>query len=142
MDGLRAAFLDNWIETDPDIFEDGIDRFPPQQQHGSSVVGLAIIGVWALVWLWKRDAATPVTRVLPGGARWAWWLSLPVVLVIAWLPGLAAFGPLDGDFTVAHLAYRVLPPACAAWGAATLLLCVGIQLVRARRVDPTPARRR
>jgi hypothetical protein len=111
-------------------------------QHGSSVVGLAIIGVWALVWLWKRDAATPVTRVLPGGARWAWWLSLPVVLVIAWLAGLAAFGPLDGDFTVAHLAYRVLPPACAAWGAATLLLCVGIQLVRARRVDPTPARRR
>ena len=38
VDGLRAAFLDNWIETDPDIFEDGVDRFPSQQQHGSSVV--------------------------------------------------------------------------------------------------------
>ena len=38
VDGLRAAFLDNWIETDPDIFEDGVDRFPAQQQHGSSVV--------------------------------------------------------------------------------------------------------
>ena len=38
VDGLRAAFLDNWIETDPHIFEDGIDRFPDQQQRGTAVV--------------------------------------------------------------------------------------------------------
>jgi len=38
VDGLRAAFLDNWIETDPHIFEDGVDRFPDQQQRGTAVV--------------------------------------------------------------------------------------------------------
>lgn len=38
VDGLRAAFLDNWIETDLHIFEDGVDRFPDQQQRGTAVV--------------------------------------------------------------------------------------------------------
>ena len=37
VDGLRAAFLDNWIETDPVIFEEGVDRFPDQPQPGSTV---------------------------------------------------------------------------------------------------------
>ena len=54
VDGLRAAFLDNWIETDPDIFEDGVDRFPDQQQHGSSVVQ-CIRGASETGW---SDAAT------------------------------------------------------------------------------------
>ena len=102
-------------------------------QHGSSLLGLAIIGVWAIVWLARRDAASPVTRVLPDAVRWAWWLSLPAVLVAAWLLGLAALGPLDAEFTVAHLAYRVLPPACALWGAATVVLCVVVQVSRRGR---------
>ncbi len=38
VDGLRAAFLDNWAETDPILFEEGIDRFPPQPKPGGSVV--------------------------------------------------------------------------------------------------------
>ena len=38
VDGLRAAFLDNWAEADPVLFEDGIDRFPEQPQPGTSVV--------------------------------------------------------------------------------------------------------
>jgi cardiolipin synthase len=38
VDGLRSAFLDNWSETQPVLFEDGIDRFPRQPQPGSSVV--------------------------------------------------------------------------------------------------------
>ena len=42
--------------------------------------------------------------------------------------GLAVYGPLDEEFTVAHLAYRVLPPACALWGVVTLVLCVAVQL--------------
>jgi hypothetical protein len=99
-------------------------------QHGSSVLGLAIIGVWALLWLRGRDAATRVERVLPAAVRWAWWLSLPAVLVAAWLVGLTLMGPLDADFTVAHLAYRVLPPACALWGALTVALCVVVQVLR------------
>jgi len=33
VDGLRAAFLDNWVETDPVLFDD-VDRFPHQPQPG------------------------------------------------------------------------------------------------------------
>ncbi|HEX5950090.1 MAG TPA: phospholipase D-like domain-containing protein [Actinomycetota bacterium] len=38
VDGLRAAFLDNWRETDDTLFQHPIDRFPDQPQAGSSVV--------------------------------------------------------------------------------------------------------
>jgi hypothetical protein len=96
-------------------------------QHGSSVLGLAIIGVWAVLRLVRTDAAPALRRMLPGWVRWAWWLSLPVVLIGAWLIGLSALGPLDSEFTVAHLAYRVLPPACALWGMLTIALCVIVQ---------------
>ena len=34
VDGLRAAFLDNWAETDPELFDDDVDRFPDQPQPG------------------------------------------------------------------------------------------------------------
>ena len=103
-------------------------------QHASGVIGLAVIAVWMLVWLRRRGVAASVPRVLPDAARWAWWLSLPATLVIAWVWGLGVFGPLDGDFTVAHLGYRVLPPACAVWGLTTLVLCLVVQFVR-RRAD-------
>jgi hypothetical protein len=108
-------------------------------QHGSSVLGLAIIGVWAIAWLRRRPNGGPVTRVLPGWTRGAWWLSLPVILAVAWVLGVWTLGPLDEDFTVAHLAYRVLPPACALWGALTLALCAVVQ-VRMRSAAVAPAR--
>jgi cardiolipin synthase len=38
VDGLRSAFLDNWAETEPVLFEDGVDRFPDQPQPGRAVV--------------------------------------------------------------------------------------------------------
>ncbi|HVJ95443.1 MAG TPA: phospholipase D-like domain-containing protein, partial [Acidimicrobiia bacterium] len=38
VDGLRAAFLDNWAETDPTLFDDAVDRFPDQPKPGDSVV--------------------------------------------------------------------------------------------------------
>ena len=41
-----------------------------------------------------------------------------VLLVVALAWGLAATGPLTDEWTPAHLGYLVLPPACAAWGAA------------------------
>jgi hypothetical protein len=99
-------------------------------QHGSSALGLAILGVWAVIWLIRRDASATVSRVLPAGVRVAWWLSLPAILVIAWGAGLLAYGPLTSDWTIAHLAYRVLPPACAIWAVLTLALCL---LVAGRR---------
>jgi cardiolipin synthase len=38
VDGLRAAFLDNWAETDPTIFNVEFDRFPRQLTPGQSVI--------------------------------------------------------------------------------------------------------
>src|SRR5206468_13106170 len=38
VDGLRAAFLDNWWETDPVLFDEVIDRFPDQPKPGSAIV--------------------------------------------------------------------------------------------------------
>ncbi|MFB8147528.1 DUF4184 family protein [Microbacterium sp. NPDC056003] len=100
-------------------------------QHGSSVVGLAIIGVWGLLWLRRADAAPAVDRALPSWLRVTWWASLPIVLIGAWFAGLAMLGPLTTEFTMQHLAYRVLPPACAVWGVLTVVLCVVVQLRRA-----------
>ncbi|MFJ4046620.1 DUF4184 family protein [Microbacterium sp. NPDC089987] len=101
-------------------------------QHGSSVVGLLVIGVFALIWL-RRRPVERLPRMLPAWARWIWMLSLPAILIAAWVVGLLAFGPLDASFTVQHLAYRVLPPACGLWGAATLVLSLGIVVASARR---------
>lgn len=101
-------------------------------QHGSSVIGLAIIGLWALLWLRGRSPRHAVDRSVPRGVRVAWWVSLPVVMVVAWVWGSLVWGPLDAEFTVQHLAYRVLPPACAVWGAATIVLCLVISVLRSR----------
>lgn len=101
-------------------------------QYGSGVVGLTIIAVFALVWMRRRSPA-PTVRVLPPWVRPLWWLSLPVTLGAAWAGGLVAFGPINDTFTYQHLAYRVLPPACAVWGVLTLLLCIGV-IVRRRVV--------
>jgi len=38
VDGLRAAFLDNWAETDPELFDEEIDRFPDQPKPGTAIV--------------------------------------------------------------------------------------------------------
>jgi len=38
VDGLRAAFLDNWLETDPEVFDASIDRFPDQPKPGGAVI--------------------------------------------------------------------------------------------------------
>jgi cardiolipin synthase len=37
VDGLRAAFVQNWGETGRPLFEAGVDRFPAQAQVGTSV---------------------------------------------------------------------------------------------------------
>lgn len=100
-------------------------------QHGSSVLGLAILAVWAGLWL-ARARPLPISRVMPTWVRVAWWLSLPIALAAAWATGLAIYGPLDPQFTGAHLAYRVLPPACAVWAGVTLLLGITVQLARRR----------
>ena len=116
------------------VLQDGWGPLPGYKwlQHGSTVIGLAIIGVWMLIWLLRRGAEESVARVLPNWVRWVWWLSLPASLVIAWAWGSAVHGPLDGFTSVAQLAYRVLPPMCAAWGAVTVALCIVTQTMGAR----------
>ncbi|MET0734636.1 MAG: DUF4184 family protein [Microbacterium sp.] len=99
-------------------------------QHGSSVVGLAIIGVWMFVWIVRRRPDSVLVRVMPDAIRWAWWLSLPVILVVTWVVFLPLYGGFDEHFGPEHLAYRVLPPACAVWGAITLVLCIVVQAMR------------
>lgn len=101
-------------------------------QHGSSVLGLAILAGWAAVWLARRKLDASPPRVLPRGWRVAWWISLPVLLAASWAIGLAVFGPMTAAWTPAHLAYRVLPPACALWGLLTVVLAVVVQIRRAR----------
>lgn len=38
VDGLRAAFLQNWGEAGRPLFDEGVDRFPEQPQDGPSIV--------------------------------------------------------------------------------------------------------
>ena len=105
-------------------------------QHGSSVLGLLVIAVWMLFWLRRRRADRAVKRLLPDGVRIGWWLSLPMILIGAWIIGYVVSGPFTADFTPQHLAYRVLPPACAVWAVVTTALCLAI-VVRRRAVRPS-----
>jgi len=107
-------------------------------QHASTAAGLVILAVAAALWLRRRDASASVAGLLPGWVRWGWWLSLPAILGVAWVAGLLVFGPLSEDWTVAHLAYRVLPRACALWGLLTVVLAIAVQILQTRRtVVPT-----
>lgn len=57
VDGLRAAFLDNWLETGLELVDHGIDRFPEQREAGPSVVqvvrGTAETGVSDIATLFR-----------------------------------------------------------------------------------------
>lgn len=98
-------------------------------QHGSSVIGMLILAIFGATWLRRRPVVASA-RVLPAWVRVAWWLSLPALLLGAWLWGMLALGPFTNQWTMQHLAYRVLPPAAAVFGAMTLLLCLVVQLMR------------
>lgn len=114
------------------------DQWGPLQgfkwlQHGSSVVGLLILAICAVLWFRRRHVGTFGARVLPGWVRVFWWLSLPTILIVAVVLGYIAYGPFTAEFTPQHLAYRVLPPASASWGFLTLALCLVVGMVRAQR---------
>lgn len=102
-------------------------------QYGSSVIGLVIIGVWALLWLRRSEPRQAEEYVLPAWVRVSWWISLPVILVVSWVIGFIMFGPFTESFTIQHLAYRILPPACGIWAMLTLALCVILTTVGRRR---------
>lgn len=101
-------------------------------QYGSGLAGLAIIAVWMMLWLRRRDAVAPLARVVPSGLRVVWWLSLPAMLVVAWIAGATVWGPFTADFTPQHLGYRVLPPTCGVWGILTVALAGAVPFARSR----------
>ena len=106
-------------------------------QHGSSIVGLLIIAIWALLWIRRAEPRAAVLRSSWSWVRVTWWLSLPVILVASWVIGYLTLGPLTAEFTVQHLAYRTLPPACGIWAMFTLALCVALTILGRR--NPTAA---
>ena len=108
------------------------ERFDREIMTEMGALGLLGLAIWGVLWLRRATPRRTTPRILPDAARFAWWISLPVILVAAWVLGLLAFGPLSAQFTVAHLAYRVLPPACAVWGVLTLVLCVVLAARRPR----------
>lgn len=101
-------------------------------QYGSSIVGVIILVMWGRL-RWRTASVEPVTRVTPMWVSWIVPVALPIVLTAAWYVGLALLGPLSEDFTVRHLAYRALPPACGVWAGLALALAVAVQVTRARR---------
>ncbi|WP_424937313.1 MULTISPECIES: DUF4184 family protein [Bacteria] len=92
-------------------------------QYGTGALGLTVLAVGGVLWLRGRPPR-PLSRRATRPIRAGWMLALPALLVIAWVIGTVIYGPPDADFTVRHLAYRVLPPACAVWAVLTLVLCV------------------
>jgi len=118
------------------------DQWGPLQafkwlQHGSSLVGLLILAIWALLWLRRVEPRSAAVQVLPPWVRVSWWISLPVILIASWVIGYFVFGPFTAEFTIQHLAYRVLPQACGIWAMLTLALCVILTTVGRR--GPTDA---
>ena len=60
VDGLRAAFVQNWGETGRPLFDEGVDRFPEQPAAGSSVAQV-VRGAAQTGW---SDVATLVRSLL------------------------------------------------------------------------------
>lgn len=102
-------------------------------QYGSGIGGVIVLAIAGALWLRGRVPG-PVDPA-PLAIRLSWWLSLPVMLVVAVVLGFAVYGPLTEEFTVQHLAYRTLPLACGVWGALTLALILVIRLVRASSAE-------
>ncbi|MGF3056008.1 DUF4184 family protein [Microbacterium sp. YY-01] len=104
-------------------------------QHSSSVLGLVVLIIFVAGWLRRRPQQptvwTPSTlriMVLPA--------VLAILLVSAFSLGIAIYGPLRTDFGVEHVAYRMLPPACALWGCVVVVVCVWLS----SRRHPIPGR--
>jgi len=108
-------------------------------QHGSSAVGLLVIGVWAALRLRNARPRPAEARTTRPWVRVLWWLSLPVFLIAAWIIGYLVYGPITAEFTVQHLAYSVLPFTCGIWAVLTLVLCVVIAIAIAVSRNPTSA---
>lgn len=66
VDGLRAAFLDNWVETSPELFDTQVDRFPIPSKEGTSVIQ-CVRGASEAGW---SDISTLFLSLLQLAERW------------------------------------------------------------------------
>lgn len=98
-------------------------------QHASSLFGLVVLAVFAAVWLARR-APQPVNRVIPDAARLAWWLSLPLALMVSSAIAIVLAGGFGPDFTPTHLIYGVLTKVATAWAVVTVALALAVQARR------------
>lgn len=107
-------------------------------QNASSTVGLLVLAVAAAVWFVRAPAGASPTRVLPAAARRALWAALPVMLLVAATAGAVVFWhpPVDAVWAE-RVAYRVLPPTVALWGALLIAACATTLALRARARQPT-----
>ncbi|CAH0327265.1 hypothetical protein SRABI128_05930 [Microbacterium sp. Bi128] len=98
-------------------------------QHASSLFGLVVLAVFAAMWLARR-APQPVNRVIPDAARLAWWLSLPLALLVSSASAIVLAGGFGPDFTPTHLIYGVLTKVATAWAVVTVALALAVQARR------------
>ncbi|MFG6280334.1 DUF4184 family protein [Microbacterium sp. 5K110] len=98
-------------------------------QHASSLFGLVVLAVFAAIWLARR-APQPVNRVIPDAARLAWWLSLPLALMVSSAIAIVLAGGFGPDFTPTHLIYGVLTKVATAWAVVTVALALAVQARR------------
>lgn len=101
-------------------------------QHGSSIISLLLIAGWAALWLSRRVPEPAGKRAVPAVLAAAWAVALPLILIAALIVGFFQRGPFTAAFTPQHLAYAVLPQACAVWAVITVAVCLVILIVRAR----------
>lgn len=106
-------------------------------QYGSGIGGVVVLAIAGALWMRRRTPGQ--VHPAPLAIRLSWWLSLPVMLVVAVVLGFVAYGPLTEEFTVQHLAYRTLPLACGVWGVLTLAVILVMRAVRTRRMGSSGA---
>jgi hypothetical protein len=101
-------------------------------QYGSGAAGLAILAVWAVLWLRRRTPDPAVPRALPAAVRVAWLAALPALVVVALVVAVAADVAVGEEPSGTRLAYGAVVPACTVWILGTLALAIVVQLRRPR----------
>jgi hypothetical protein len=104
-------------------------------QHSSTVVGMAIVGVWLLIWFRTTPPSTVLTKsVSPTRKAIVIAVMVMIALVGATLRGLA--GTLPGNFSVKHFVARAVVTAMALtwWQVLAYGLLVKVVADRAAKV--------
>ncbi|MBK4347616.1 DUF4184 family protein [Lacisediminihabitans changchengi] len=122
---------DGWVVLHAAVLREQYGPFAGYRwaQYGSSVVGLLVVAVWAVVWVRRTPLhALPLSRLRRSWRVVAWVAVAGVLTVIAlliWIAGLAGGSELLDRVVVYHVATRSI----AAAGVLAVLLCLGWYLL-------------